>query len=447
MATDDANRYVTKLDKAGMERAVRSMYGRPSAWFDAARDQGRIGAAVSLESFDELARRDKERVADGFPRKIRWRKVLVAPGKVITIPYVEEGQLVHGRFEPKLITLSNGAELREPDIGENPGSGDGEVGDVIGRVPVGRGGDGDDGDGDEEGEGDGTKPGAGDDSGEHLEEEAYDLGKRLVERLKLPNLKDKIKKFPTDEYTYDLTDRHRGSGQVLDKKETLRRMLKTNLVLGRISRDDLDPTKMVIGPDDRVYRVLSREKVWKSQAVVFFVRDYSISMWGEPTRALVSQHLMIYAWLLVQYEKRVTPRFFVHDTEAREVTAQQYFSLGAGGGTYIPAAYQEINNIVEGEGLASAYNIYLFQGTDGDDGDDGSVAIPELKKILGYVSRMGVTLFKHPFYGNNKTIFEEYVESGGILERRDVFRMHVMPYWNVTDEMNIAALKALIAQD
>ena len=65
---------------------------------------------------------------------------------------------------------------------------------------------------------------------------------------------------------------------------------------------------------------------------------------------------------------------------------------------------------------------------------------------------MGVTLFKHPYYINQdiKTTFEEYVERGEILRRRDVFRMHIMPndYWSrITDEMNIEAIKILIAQD
>jgi uncharacterized sporulation protein YeaH/YhbH (DUF444 family) len=209
---------------------------------------------------------------------------------------------------------------------------------------------------------------------------------------------------------------------------------------------------MIVRPQDKEYRVFHKERVWRAQAVVFFVRDCSGSMWGEPTRALVSQHLLIYAWLLVQYEKLVIPRFIVHDHAAQEVSARQYFTFNSWGGTYIPSAYKKVNEIVDGENLASQYNIYLFQGTDGDDGDDGTEAIPEIKKILSYTNRMGVTLFKHPYYINEsiKTIFEQYVERGEILQRRDVFRMHIMSndYWRrITDEMNIEAIKALIADD
>ena len=461
---ENKDRYVTPLDILGIQRALQERCLLLEGGFSMARDRTLPDTVASLESFEDLVRRDKEREKDGLPRRIRWSKTLVAPGKVITIPYVEEEKLVHGRFEPENIKKvsaygmppharmsGGGVQLNEPDIDEDTGSGKGEVGDVIGEVPIGRGSgvgdDGDDGDGDDDGP---PGSGAGDQSDGHLEEEAYDLGKRLTERLQLPNLREKIKKFPTDEYAYDLTDRHHGSGQVLDRKETLRQIVKANLALGRINKDHLDPSRMVVGPEQRVYRVLSRERVWKSQAAVFFARDYSGSMYGDPTSALRSQHLMIYAWLLVQYEKRVVPRFFVHDTEAREVTAQQYFALGSwGGGTYIPSVYKEITKTIEGEGLGAEYNIYLFQGTDGDDGDmEGEEAIPEIHKIFGYVNRMGVTIFKYPYYGDQKTVFEAYVEKGGILERRDIFRMHIMPqYYNVTDEMNVEALKALIAQD
>lgn len=399
---------------------------------------------LSLESLDDLLKRDEQREKDGFPKKIKFRSILAGRNMVISVPYVEEEKLIHGDFEQK--RDEDGKEGKDPgDLGEAvPGSGEGEVGDVIDEGPIR----GDDGDG---GEGDGEDPVPGREPGEHgIEEEAYRKGKELSERFQLPNLLTKGKKVPTDEYIYDLTDRHRGSGQVLDKKETLKSIIKTNIALGRFNKDNIDTTKLVVGPDDKVYRVLSREKAWKSMAVVFFARDYSGSMWGEPTKAVVSQHLMIYAWLLVQYEKLVIPRFFVHDTEAKEVSVKEYFGLVAGGGTFIPSVYKEITKTVEGENLARDYNIYVFQGTDGDDWDDGTgrEAIPEIEKILSYVNRMGVSVLVGPYYhGDRETPFEQYVKKGNFLDRKDVFRMHVMSSEGVTEEDNIEAIKELIAQD
>jgi hypothetical protein len=389
-----------------------------------------------MESFDELLKRDEQRKKDGFEKKIKIKKVLAGPGKIIAVPSVEEEKLIHGEFEP----ASDQAESKDGELGDDnlPGQGKGEVGDVVAEKPI-----------ESDGEGECEDPRAGQDPGEHgIEAEAYKVGQELSEKFQLPNLKDKGKKVPTDEYIYDLTDRHRGSGQVLDKKETLKSIVKTNVSLGRLDKDRIDTTKFVVGPNDKVYRILSKEKVWKSQAVVFFLRDYSGSMSGEPTKAVVTQHLMIYAWLLVQYEKLVIPRFFVHDTQAKEVSVEDYFKKSVAGGTIISSGYKAINKIVDGEALARDYNIYVFQGTDGDDWDSsGEEAIPEIKKILNYANRMGVSVLKNSYHGDKKTIFEQYMKKSSILEQKDVFRMHVMPSTDVTEDKNIEAIKELIAQD
>jgi hypothetical protein len=382
---------------------------------------------MSIKSFDDLLKKDEQREEDGLKKKIRIRRILVGTGRIIAVPYVIEEKLIHGNFEP---TREHGDDLA--------GHGEGEVGEIIAEGPLSEsGGTGEDGD-----------PQAGQGGGEHgIETEAYQLGKELATKLKLPNLKDKGKKIPTDEYTYDLTDRHRGSGQFLDKKATLTSVVKSNFSLGLIDENGFDTTKLIVGPQDLVYRVLSREKVWKSQAVVFFLRDYSGSMFGNRTRAIVSQHLMIYSWLLFQYDKLVIPRFFVHDTEAREVSSQQYFTASANGGTFIPSVYRKINKIVEEENLARDYNIFVFQGTDGDDFDNGQVAIPEIEQILGYVNRMGVCVIKGTYMLGRKSRFEEYISNAGITDIEDLFRMYVMSDYNVTDADNEEALKALVDQD
>ena len=384
------------------------------------------------EPFEDLLRRDEQREEDGFQKKIRIRRILARRGKIIVVPYVEEEKLIHGEFEP---TGEHGQDLA--------GHGEGEIGDVIAREPL-QGSCEEDGD-----SGDDPGSGAGEGEGEHgIETEAYQLGKELSEKLNLPNLKDKGKKIPTDEYTYDLTDRHRGSGQVLDKKATLKSVVRSNIALGRFNGSDVDLANLIVGPQDKVFRVLSKEKVWKSPAVVFFLRDYSGSMNGDPTISVISQHLMIFSWLLFQYEKLLIPRFIVHDTEAKEVSVETYFKINSGGGTFIPSGYKKITEIVENEGLARDYNIYVFQGTDGDDWDKkGKEAIPEIQKILKYANRMGVSVLKENPASGGKTIFEQYVEKGDFLNQKTIFRMHLMSNKDVTDEENEEAVKALVAQD
>lgn len=432
------DRYMTELDVLGTRLSLEKRFRKTSAGLLLPVSHHK--PVSSLESMEDLRKRDEQREKDGFPERIKFRNVLVGHGKIISVPVVEEEKLIHGEFEPKSDKDSeDGQSGKDGDLGEITGHGEGEVGDVIGEAPMHGAG---------EGEGDGDEPKAGKGRGDHgFEQEAYKKGKELSEQFQLPNLRDKGKKFPTDEYIYDLTDRHRGSGQVLDKKETLKSIAKTNIILGRLDKDNIDMTKLVVGPNDRVFRVLSKEKIWKSQAIVFFARDYSGSMTGEPTKAIVSQHLMIYSWLLFQYDKLVIPRFFVHDTEAEEVSVEEYFGLMAGGGTFIPSVYREITKAVDGESLSQNYNIFVFQGTDGDDGDDGTEAIPEIEKILGYVNRMGVSVLKNPYYGTRETPLESYVKKASFSDRKDVFRMHVMPSEGVTDEDNIKAIQELIAQN
>ena len=355
----------------------------------------------SVSSIEDLLQRDRQREEDGFPRKIRIGK-LVKPskagkGKVVLVPTTVEEKFIH---DPRPAAAG--------ESGGSGGSGEGQEGEVIGEEPIhgtdgaGQGGAG-------QGEG-----------GEHeIESSAYDLGRVLTEKFELPNVQEKGKKSSLTRYTYDLTDRHRGVGQILDKKATLRRIIETNIGLDNIpDANNIDPAELLVAPRDMVYRILSREKDYESQALVFFIRDYSGSMTGKPTEIVVSQHVLIYSWLLYQYARQVETRFVLHDTEAKEVPDfYTYYTSSVAGGTQVFSAYQLVNEIVEAENLARDYNIYIFHGTDGDDWDsDGKKTIPELKKMVDYCSRIGITIAESPRAGTNQTAVEKYVKKSKILQ-------------------------------
>lgn len=366
----------------------------------------------SLYSIDELLDRDNKREKDGFPRKIRIGR-LVKPGgggkgKIILVPTTVEEKFIHdNRVQDSQEEQNSG------------GSGEGEEGEVIGEEPL------------HGTEGAGTGGAGQGEGGQHeIESSAYDLGKILTEKFELPNLMDKGKKRSLTRYTYDLTDKHRGFGQFLDKKATLRRIIETNINLGRINRrEPIDPTALIASPGDNIYRILSKEKDYESQAMVFFIRDYSGSMTGKPTELVVTQHVLIYCWLLYQYEKQVETRFILHDTEAKEVPdIHTYYNLSVAGGTRVEAAYRLVNEIVETDNLARDYNIYVFHGTDGDDWDsDGKRTIPELRKMLVYSNRVGITI-SEASGRSGKSSVERYVKSSNLLEeypkhiRLDVIR-------------------------
>jgi uncharacterized sporulation protein YeaH/YhbH (DUF444 family) len=381
-----------------------------------------------IRSIDDLLAKDKLRQEDGFPRKIRVGR-MVKPGrggkdKVVVVPSTVEDKLIH---DPSLSPT-------EEEQGQG-GSGDGQEGEVIGEQPVR-----------EEQQG-GAGPGQGGGDQHEIESSAYDLGKILTEQFELPNLKDKGKKRSLTQYTYDMTDRHRGFGQILDKKATLRQILETNIHLGNVPDvNDIDTTNFLISPKDMIYRILSREKDFESQAMVFFVRDYSGSMAGKTTELVVAQHVMIYSWLLYQYANQVESRFVLHDTTAKEVADfYTYYNSKVAGGTQVSSAYKLVNEIVQNENLAHDYNIYIFHGTDGDDWDtEGREAIPQLKTMLQYANRVGITIAHHGT--GSLTEVEKYVKKSGLLEQAPtLLRMDVVD--DDSDEQRlIEGIKKLISE-
>ena len=368
-----------------------------------------FSADSCLRSLEELLERDGLREQDGFPKKIRVGR-LVKPGKggrknVVVIPTTVEEKLIHDRVS---------ARQEESTAG---GSGEGEEGEVVGEQPV------------RQAPG-GAGPGQGEGGPHEMESSAYDLGRILTEKFELPNLKDKGKKRSLTRYTYDMTDKHRGFGQILDKKATLREIVKTNIALGRIPDvSDIDPTGFIVAPNDKIYRVLSREMDYESQAMVFFMRDYSGSMMGKRTELVVTQHVLIYSWLLYQYARQVESRFILHDTEATEVEDfHTYYNSRVAGGTRVASAFRLVNELVEKENLSRDYNIYVFHGTDGEDWDaEGKEAVPEIEKMLAYTSRVGVTIVQREEKSEKKSEVEKYLLKSGLTEQKpDLLRMDTM---------------------
>jgi uncharacterized sporulation protein YeaH/YhbH (DUF444 family) len=418
---------------AVIRRVVTSPYAYADLTWLQAMSRARMGMVAQVGTLDELMERDERREEDGFPRKIRIGR-LVKPGRggqnrVIVVPTTVEEKLAHDR---------NFAQQGEGGGGQG-GSGDGEEGEVIGEQPVRP----------EQGEGEGTGPGQGEGDSHEMESNAYDLGRILTEQFSLPNLKDKGKKRSLTRYTWDLTDRHRGFGQLLDKKATLREIVETNIALGRlVPGGPIDPGGFLVAPRDKIYRILSREKDFESQAVVFFLRDYSGSMSGKPTELVVSQHVMIYSWLLYQYAGQVESRFVLHDTEAKEVEDfYTYYNSRVAGGTRVASAFKLVNELVEKENLARDYNVYVFHGTDGDDWDtEGKECVPEIEKMLHYAARLGVTVARGPFGGKNDSEVEKYLKKSGLLEQqKDLIRMDVLP--EGADEARIIeGIRALIGE-
>ena len=182
--------------------------------------------------------------------------------------------------------------------------------------------------------------------------------------------------------------------------------------------------------------------------MVFFIRDYSGSMAGKATELVVTQHILIYSWLLYQYGGQVETRFLLHDTEATEVEDfYTYYNSRVAGGTQVAAGYRLINKIVEEESLAADYNIYIFHGTDGDDWDrEGRETLPELKKMLTYASRIGITIAEHNYASSGGTEVENYLKRSGLLEQaEDLLRLDSMKE-DVPEERLIEGIRKLVSE-
>ncbi len=383
--------------------------------------------ALFLKTIDELLEHDKQRETDGFPRRIRLGRLSKPlPGKksqVVVVPTTTEPKFYH-----------DDSVTEDGEGGETGGSGEGEEGEVLGESPA------------EPEEGEGQGPGQGEGGDHDLTSDAYDLGKVLTERFQLPNIKDKGKKRSFNKYTYDLTDRNRGFGQLLDKKATMRRIVETNIQLGNITPGlPINTDELMVGPRDQVYRILSPEKDFETQAVVFFVRDYSGSMEGRPTELVSLQHLLIYSWLAFQYQNNIISRFILHDTDAKEVPDfYTYYKSSVSGGTRCAPAFEMVNKIIDDEHLAVDYNIYVFYGTDGDDWDNAGTELTEaLEKMTETVNRIGITVTKST--EGSDTVVERTVERSGLLKTKPkLIRLDSFAAADANEQRLIDGIKKLV---
>jgi uncharacterized sporulation protein YeaH/YhbH (DUF444 family) len=390
-----------------------------------------IDSTMAIKTLEELLEQDKKREEDGFPRRIRIGKYVKPAkgnkGEIVVVPTTTEPKFYH-----------DDSITEDQEDESTGGSGEGEDGEVIGEQQAQP----------QQGEGEGQGAGEGSEGDHDVSSEAFDLGKVLTEKFQLPNLKNKGSKRAFSKYIYDLTDRNRGFGQVLEKKETLKRIIETNIQLGRISgTEPIDTEDLLINPQDEVYRILSKEKDFETQAVVFFLRDYSGSMQGKPTEVVAQQHLFIYSWLMYQYHNNVMTRFILHDTEAKEAEDfHTYHQSQVAGGTKIAPAFQLVNKIVEDERLASQYNVYVFHGTDGDDWDEsGKETMTAIEHMLGYANRVGITVAKNSWARGSKTTVEKYMEGSGLLKSKpELFKLDSMDAASADENRIIQGIKNLI---
>ena len=155
--------------------------------------------------------------------------------------------------------------------------------------------------------------------------------------------------------------------------------------------------------NDLRYKHLAIDTREDSNAVVMCIMDTSGSMDTMKKYLARSFFFMLYQFIATRY-RNVEIVFIGHHTEAKEVTEDDFFHKGEGGGTFISSGYQKALDIIAARYHPSLWNIYAFHCSDGDNFDsDNPAALRTAKELSEICNLFG--------YGEIKPLGSRYYES------------------------------------
>lgn len=261
------------------------------------------------------------------------------------------------------------------------GFGEGDPGDIIYKDPA-----------------EGQEGEAGDQPGEEVYEEEVDYDEvidMMLEDLNLPWLEEKenVNEIETEETRFqDIAEK--GLPANVDKRRTIMENMKKNAKKG----------KMKIGgftPDDLRYKVWENIIEKHSNAAVILVMDRSGSMDREKKYIVKS-----FFWWMVRFIERkydnVELVFIAHDTEAKEVEEENFFSISQSGGTYVSSGFKLANKIIEARYPTNVWNNYIFAWSDGDNWpEDNNRCVEAIKESLDKCQAVGYGEVRYSRYFYN----------------------------------------------
>ena len=271
------------------------------------------------------------------------------------------------------------------DNGEGLGRGPGKEGDIVGRDPNGTG----------QGSGAGTDPG----EGINIQIDMDEVYKFMEEDLELPEMKPKPSET-FDEIKIRYNDISKtGPESLRHTRRTMKEALKRLASVDKLDQLQKVPSSQVpirvISPinSDRRYRQYSEIRIPSSNAVILFGRDCSGSMSDYHCDIVSDMSFWIDCWIRRYYEK-VDRCYFVHDTEAKEVSEKDFYTYRYGGGTLCSSLFETVAQQLENRFPPVKYNVYVFYFTDGDNWDEDNAKLIEvIKKKLpaATVNMIGIT--------------------------------------------------------
>jgi len=232
---------------------------------------------------------------------------------------------------------------------------------------------------------------------------------KFKDRLNLPDLTKegdgKIKETTEEFKTFSKC------GAILSRKRTFKNAIKTSIATGSYNPDKDKWDVLVQRKNKRFYQVKEEEKP-KHKAVVCYLGDISYSTYGERLELEKKVVNFIANWLNFNYGvNNVDHRFFVHDSDAHEVTGQEFFTVANAGGTRAAPVFDLVAKTAINEYDVSSTNFYAFYFGDGElfssDGADCAEIIE--RDMLPIFNRVGVTEVKPSSISNLVRTLKETV--------------------------------------
>ncbi len=249
------------------------------------------------------------------------------------------------------------------------------------------------------GQGQGQK--AGKDPGEEFYEveiSLEELSHYLFDSLELPDLEKKALSKVLSEKIKRKGYRPHGIPPRLDKKKSVIQKIKRAKAKQRIEhgqQEDLEDQEISFHEKDLVYRHFKPSKKYSSSAVIFFVMDVSGSMTKEKKFIARSFYFLLYHFIRSKYEHTELV-FIAHDTAAKEVSEEQFFTRGSSGGTLVSSGLNMVLDVVSKRYHPSFWNIYCFQCSDGDNWPEDTaktlIAVENIKQVAQFFGYAEINL-------------------------------------------------------
>lgn len=217
-------------------------------------------------------------------------------------------------------------------------------------------------------------------------EELVDL---LFEDLNLPEMERKrFHILESERLIRPKGYRVKGIRPRLSKKKSLIQRIKREQGLKRngVSSDEGEEPVPFHERDLRYHHRVIRPRTF-SNAVVFCIMDTSGSMDVAKKYLARSFYFLLYRFLKTRYQN-VEIVFLSHDTEAREVTEDEFFHRGESGGTMISSGYKKALRIIEERFNPALWNIYAFHCSDGDNFPNDNADAIRCARELARVCRL-----------------------------------------------------------